>query len=136
MRLRMIRAVVALGFALASSWASPLAAQPSAGLPLTDVLALARPYPNLLFEVRAELVRAGLRKEDIVCSGRGFTTDWPQLRAARRAPYACRIGRRTLVVTARQTYLDANGHRLAAEDAATMKRAVRVVEAGLAWRWR
>ena len=135
-----IRIVVSLSIGLYVLCALTAAAQtgaPQAGsLPLADVLAVAKPYPNLTQEVRLELVRAGARKEAIVCSGRRFDADWPGLAGARSAPYDCRIGRRMLTVSARQTFYDANGHRLGSDDPLLRKRAVRVTETGLQWRWR
>ena len=114
-------------------------AQPVASIavvPLADVLALAKPYPNLLFEIRAELVRAGLKRDAVTCTAPRFASDWTQLRGGRHAPYACRVGPRTLTIGARRTVFDGNGHKLAADDPSTRRKAARLVESGLTWRWR
>lgn len=99
-------------------------------------MAVAQPYPNLLVEVRLELVRAGLKRDDVVCRGRRFGREWIALEGARHAPYQCKIGGRTLSIAGRQTYFDANGHRLKPDDPQLPRRAARVVEAGLTWQWR
>ena len=138
-----MRLMIGLGLAISVACASVVVAQqgvPRSHVPgpvtLNDVLELARPYPNLVFEIRAELVRAGLRRDDVVCDGWRFGADWGRLVGARSQPYDCRIGRRTLVVSARQTFYDANGHKLAGDDPQLRRRAARLVESGLQWRWR
>jgi hypothetical protein len=117
--------------------ASPSAAQQAPGqVPLQEVLALAKPYPNLQFEVKAELLRAGVKKEDVACTGHNFPPDWSRLAGVRHGPYACRIGKRTLIVAARETFYDVNGHKLAPDTSEARVRAAKVVETGLKWRWR
>ena len=136
MKRHLVSAAVAalLGLGMHGAFAQP--APQGGSLPLAEVLVLAKPYPNLMQEVRLELLRAGVRKEAVVCSGRRLSAEWPALTGARTAPYECRIGRRKLVVTARQTFYDANGHRLSSEDPQVRRRAVKVAETGLQWRWR
>jgi hypothetical protein len=116
---------------------SPSAAQQALGqVPLQEVLALAKPYPNLQFEVKAELLRAGVKKEDVGCTGQNFPPEWSRLAGVRHGPYACRIGKRTLIVAARETFYDVNGHKLAPDTSEARVRAAKVVETGLKWRWR
>jgi hypothetical protein len=105
-------------------------------LPLGDVMAVAKPYPNLLLQVRLELVRANLKRDTVTCAAGRYDNRWLQLGATRLAPYECRIGQRTLVITASQTYYDRNGKRLAPADAATPAKAAKVRESGLKWSWK
>ena len=105
-------------------------------LPLTDVLAIAKPYPNLVNQIRLELVRAGATMDKIVCTGRLLPADWPALGGKRIAPYDCAIGRRTLHVTAQAQYYDRNGHRLEPGAPGLSAKAAKVVETRLTWRWR
>ena len=105
-------------------------------LPLTDVLEVVKPYPNLVVQVRLQLVRANVSRDKVVCSGRRFGNDWPALGGARIAPYECPIGKRTLVVTAGQTFYDRNGHKLRPTDPELPRKAAKVKESGVAWRWK
>lgn len=137
MRLVLARRAFWMVVALPLGGTPPAVAQLApVSLPLGTVMALAKPYPNLLFEVRAELVRANLRTDDVTCSGERYPGDWGLLSGAPHAPYQCRIGRRTLIVRARQTVFDRNGHKLGVDDAQARNRAVKLVETGLHWRWR
>ena len=105
-------------------------------LPLDDILVLAKPYPNLVMQVRLELVRAGLKREQVTCSGARFGNQWTSLGGARLAPYQCPIGKRTLVVEARQSYFDRNGRRVKPDDLDLMRKAATVRETGLTWQWK
>ena len=105
-------------------------------LPLADVLEIAKPYPNLVMQVRLQLVRANLKREQVVCSGRRFGNQWTALGGARLAPYECAIGKRTLTIDARQSYLDGNGRKVKIDDPQLMSKAAKVTESGLVWRWK
>jgi hypothetical protein len=105
-------------------------------MPLEAVLAVAKPYPNLLLQVRLQLVRANLKRDAVACGAGRYDARWTQLRGARLAPYECKIGRQTLVITAAQTYYDRNGKRLAPADATTPAKAANVKESGLKWSWK
>ena len=105
-------------------------------LPLADLLQMVKPYPNLVLQVRLELVRASLARDKVVCTGRRFANTWPALGGARIAPYECPIGKRTLVVTAAQTFYDKNGHRLRVSDPELPRKAAKVKESGITWRWK
>ena len=103
---------------------------------LTEVLTMARAYPNLVQQVRLELVAAGLKREDVTCRARRLAAQYGKLAGVGVAPYWCKIGRRTLEVTSRLTFHDANGHKLNGDDPAAAARAVRLTQSNLAWRWR
>ena len=111
------------------------AAEDAVRVPLADVLALAKGYPNLVQQVRLELVRAGVKREAVTCQARRLPSTFGKLGGTSVAPYRCGIGKRTLEITARQTFYDANGHKLA-DGAAIAARAVRVAQTNLAWGWR
>ena len=104
-------------------------------VPLADVLEVAKPYPNLVLQVRLQLVRANVKREQVVCSGARYSPTWINLGGARLAPYACKIGKRTLVVDAAQNYFDRNGRKLKIDDPEVMRKAAKVTEKGLTWRW-
>jgi hypothetical protein len=126
--------LIAPGAALAKG---PVPDQAGGGsLPLADVLEIAKPYPNLTLQVRLQLVRANVKRDQVVCTGGRFGQRWATLNGARLAPYECAIGKRTLVVTANQTFFDKNGRKLTAADPALPVKATKVKETGLAWKWK
>jgi hypothetical protein len=105
-------------------------------LPLGDVLRVAKPYPNLINEVRLALLKAGLKRDHVTCSGQRLSTAWTHLGGQRVAPYECRIGDRSLVVRAVANYFDRNGHKLAGDDPGVAAKATRLAEARLTWQWK
>jgi hypothetical protein len=129
-----------IGLVLGSSLAMAKVVTPGlsggGSLPLTEVLELAKPYPNLVMQVRLQLVRANLKREQVVCSGRRFGNQWTALGGARLAPYECVIGKRTLMIDARQSYFDGNGRKVKVDDPQLMSKAAKVTESSLAWRWK
>jgi hypothetical protein len=138
---------LAAAFTLAAALAFPVvqqaeaqrAASPvmqSGGMPLEAVLAVAKPYPNLLLQVRLQLVRANLKRDAVTCGAGRHDARWTQLSGARLAPYECKIGRQTLVITAAQTYYDRNGKRLTLSDTTTPAKASKVTESSLKWSWK
>lgn len=133
---------IALSLACLVAWSSGADAKVAApalsgggSLPLAEVMELAKPYPNLVLEVRLQLVRANLKREQVVCSGARFGNDWTGLGGGRLAPYACTIGKRTLAITANQSYFDRNGRKVKADDPDLPRKAAKVKETGLKWRW-
>jgi len=118
-----------------SGQAALAASEKSARVPLADVLAVARDYPNLYLQVRLQLVRANLKRDDVSCAARSLPASLGKLAGTAVAPYSCAIGRRTVEIAARQTFYDANGHKLGSAPA-SMAKAVRVVQTNLTWRWR
>jgi hypothetical protein len=127
-----LSAMIAAG----TAHAKPPAPAQGGSMPLTEVLAVAKPYPNLLLQVKLELVRANLKREQVVCAAERFDTRWVALSGGRIAPYECKIGGRTLVVSAAQTYYDKAGHRLKPTDTSLPAKAVKVQEARLKWSWK
>lgn len=121
--------------------AATLAGVPAAGayqaggMPLADVMALAKPYPNLVLLIRLQLVRANLKREQVTCASERVPDAWARLAGQRHAPYTCVIGRRTLVVTATQTWLDAAGHKVKPNDPDIARKAARLTERNLKWTW-
>jgi hypothetical protein len=118
---------------------SPLQSQAQSqggSMPLEAVLAVAKPYPNLLLQVRLQLVRANLKRDAVTCGAGRYDARWTQLSGARLAPYECKIGRQTLVISAAQTFYDRNGKRLAPGDVTTPAKAAKVKESGLKWSWK
>ncbi|MEQ1614387.1 MAG: hypothetical protein ABL904_16695, partial [Hyphomicrobiaceae bacterium] len=105
-------------------------------VPLAEVLDLAKPYPNLVMQVRLQLVRANLKREQVVCNGSRFGSQWSTLGGARLAPYACVIGKRTVVIDGNQSYFDRNGRKVKADDPDLPRKAAKVKETGLKWQWK
>lgn len=105
-------------------------------VPLAEVLDLAKPYPNLVMQVRLQLVRANLKREQVVCSGDRFGPQWATLSGARLAPYQCVIGKRTLAIAASQSYFDRNGRKVKPSDPDLMRKAAKFKETGLTWSWK
>jgi hypothetical protein len=131
-------AFAALCIAIPAASAKVVAPGLSGGgsLPLADVVEIAKPYPNLTLQVRLQLVRASLKREQVVCTASRFGNQWTNLGGARLAPYECPIGKRTLVVTANQIFYDRNGRKVAPGDPELMRKAAKVKENGLVWRWK
>lgn len=121
--------------------AQPSSAQPvtpgqGGSLPLTDVLDVAKPYPNLVTQVRLRLIASNLSKDKVTCTGQRFSNVWKGLGGARLAPYVCPIGKRTLTITAEPTYYDKAGYKLKPTDPALPAKAAKVVESRLKWSWK
>jgi hypothetical protein len=101
-----------------------------------QVLAIAKPYPNLVQQVRLALIRAGLQATAVSCASRPATPAAPRLAGQRTGPYDCRIGFRRLQVVTRVVYFDKSGRRLDPADPASVQRAERIAERGLTWSWK
>ena len=138
MRDDILRAARLAGLAVVLGlWAAaPAAAYRFTGMPLADVLDIAKPYPNLVLQIRLQLVRANLKREQVTCLSERVPDGYSALAGRRMAPYHCPIGRRTLVVTAAQTYYDAGGRKLSPRDPDLARKAAKVTEAGLKWTWK
>jgi hypothetical protein len=122
----------ALLAAASATLAAPATARQPTDVPLEHVLALAKPYPNLVLQIRLELVRASLKRENVSCAATPAGAGNPRLAAVRIAPYRCTIGKRQLIVETTPTFLDAGGRRLKGAD---LSRAASVREERLKWRW-
>lgn len=127
---------IAFGAMLTLGFMATAAAGQGGSLPLDEVMQLAKPYPNLQMQVRLTLVGANLKQSQVVCSGARFSNAWAGLGGARHSPYECKIGSKTLIVTATPTYYDTNGHKLKPGDKALEKKAARLEETRLKWRWK
>jgi len=110
--------------------------QQGGSLPLSDVMKVGERYPNLILEIRLQLVRAGLKRDAVICSADRLDNTWTHLGGSRIAPYNCSIGRRQLVVQAETVYHDGSGRRLDPARPETRARAQTISERRLKWRWR
>ena len=133
-----LRSVLALMAATATVTAS---AQPGAGvasdtLLLTEVMQAAKPYPNLVTQIRLQLVRANLKADKVACSAERFDTKWTTLGGARVGPYTCAIGKRTLTIETARSYRDQRGAKLKPTDPELPVKAAKVTEAGFKWVWK
>jgi hypothetical protein len=124
----------ALGIAVALTLPTG-AAHAGGSLPLTEVLLAAKPYPNLVVQIRLQLVRANLKPENVMCAADRFGTEWTALRGARVGPYTCTIGKRRLSIETVRRYRDKRGAKLAETDPQLPAKAAKVTEAGFKWVW-
>ena len=115
---------------------STAVAKPAAGVPLIELQDLLKPYPNLQLEIRLQLLRAGLKREQVACASPRLGRDWKALANRSTAPYACPIGKRTLHLTATQHYYDAKGRVIDPRDRELVSRAQRLTETHVKWHWR
>ena len=111
-------------------------AQAEGSLPLTDVMSRLKSYPNLVMQVRLQLVRAGKKRDEVTCIGQRFGSHWVKLGGARALPYECPIGKRTLLIKGTLVYEDASGRRLKDNDPDLPRKAARVRETRVTWTWR
>lgn len=135
-----VAALVGLFTALASADAaraqkSIVPQSQSASTPLADVLAVAKPYPNLRQEVRLARIASGGRDAAAACTARRLGPEWLLLAGRTIGPYRCRIGNRTLDITTAVTYFDASKHKIAADAPQVMSKAKSLIESRLVWRW-
>lgn len=105
-------------------------------LPLTEVMALAKPYPNLVTQIRLQLVRANLKADKVVCTANRFGNEWTALGGARSGPYACEIGKRTVVIETQPTFSDKSGSKLKPTEPDLPKKAAKMTERGFKWQWK
>jgi hypothetical protein len=135
-RLAVMSALILIGVSPALAQKAAPSAEQGSSIALSEVLAVAKPYPNLVTQVKLRLLASGLKTDQVTCSAKRFPTGWVALGAARAAPYVCPFGRRTLTITAEPTYYDKAGYRLKASDPALPGKAAKVVESRLKWSWK
>ena len=128
--------LVAIGTSAAVAQNAVPQSEQGGSIPLAEVLAVAKPYPNLVTQVKLRLLASGLKTEQVSCGAKRFPTAWGGLGAARAAPDVCSFGKRTLTITAEPTYYDKAGYRLKASDPALPDKAVKIVESRLKWSWK
>lgn len=128
-------AVLARAATLATASTFAVMAGEIARVPLARVLDIAKPYPNLLLEVRLALVRAGATRDGVACQAQELGREWVKLAGQAIGPYACKIGTRTLVITTSPLFATAGGHKIAQRDRDLPAKAARVTEKRLAWHW-
>jgi hypothetical protein len=128
-----------LGMALA---AQPAQAQKtvapavlSAVVPLANVLALAKPYPNLRQEIRLARIATNTKPEAATCTARRLGSEWAYLAGQSVGPYRCKLGTRMIDVTTRATFFDGAKHKIAADAPQLTSKAKSVTETRLVWRW-
>ena len=129
-------ALIIATLSVGAASAQPQAPTQGGSLPLSDVLVVAKGYPNLVTQVRLRLVATGQKADKVVCTAQRLDNRWAGLSGARIAPYICPVGKRTLTVTATPTYYDKAGYKLKTSDPALAAKAVRVVESRLQWSWK
>ena len=103
---------------------------------LTEVMASTARNPALGASIRLQLWRAKLSREDVMCSGHRFDSGWTRLAGTRFGPYECRIGTRSIYITATQSFYDGQGRKLLATDPDPITgRATEMVETNFKWTW-
>lgn len=123
---------------LCAVWTAPAWAPGSLGL--DEVLEAVTGAPKLVAEINAELAKAGLKVEDVVCSGARHGNHWKYLGGGRAAPYECMIGKREIEIDADRTYYDERGRALGNVDEVAAKkafaRAKTFRETNFRWTWK
>jgi hypothetical protein len=129
--------VFAMGFAAQPAQAQKTVAPAvqSATVPLANVVALAKPYPNLRQEIRLARIATNTKPEGATCSARRLGTEWAFLAGQAIGPYRCKLGTRMLDVTTATTFFDGAKHKLARDAANLPSKAKSVTETRLVWRW-
>jgi hypothetical protein len=128
--------VAAMAVALALVPPDLALARQSGSLPLSEIITMSKPYPNLLLQIRLELVRANTTRDKITCKSDQLEGAWKKLSASRVGPYQCLIGKRLLTVTTTPTYFDERGYKISQRAPDLAMKAVRVEEAKLKWTWK
>jgi hypothetical protein len=105
-------------------------------VPLSTVLEIAKPYPNLQSQVRLRLIATGLTKDKVTCGAQRLPNTWTNLGGARLGPYTCAIARRTLTIVTEPTYFDKAGYKLKPDDPMLAAKATRITESRLKWSWK
>jgi hypothetical protein len=133
-----VAVLAAVGCALSCSGAvAPAVARPKVDeVALTRVLEIAKPYPNLVQQVRLALIRAGVKGDAVSCTSRPAPAAAPALAGRRTGPYECRIGARRVHIVTRIVFTDRSGRRLDASEPASLAKAATFDERGLKWSWR
>lgn len=135
--------LAALLWSGAATAQTPAPAQPAgapgsnltAPMQLGDVLLRARINASLQLQIRLQLHRAKLKREDVWCRAAVFEARWVHLAGQLVSPYICPIGRRTLFLTGTYAFTDARGNKLVGSDPDLPVKAVRVTESRFKWRW-
>lgn len=131
-----IRAGLVCAMVCAGLVAWPALAQQGGSLPLTDVMQIVKPYPNLAVQIRVALAQASLKQSAVICTGQRFPSAWAHLAGVGHAPYECRIGSKTLHVVAVPTYYDTRGYKLDPKAKDLAEKAKRVEERRVRWQWK
>jgi hypothetical protein len=129
-----VATLVLLACAPAASALSP--ARATMPVPLSEVVALAKPYPNLLLQIRLELVRANTTRDKVTCTAEQLEPVWIKFKNARIGPYRCQIGKRNLAITTTPQFFDERGYKLKPTAADVTIKAARLQESKLKWQWK
>ena len=119
---------------------SPMPAIPASGaatVPMlfNEVLTRARINASLQLQVRLQLHRAQLKREDVWCRAGVLDSRWPYITGERIGPYVCPIGRRTLVLGGTVTFFDNRNGKISPTDPDLPSKAQKVTETRFKWRW-
>jgi hypothetical protein len=98
---------------------------------LNDLLkssATRQPSAQFTQSVQLGLDQAKVTATDVICSANRLGRQWTNLGGERIGPYQCKIGDRTLEITATPTFLDKNGNVLQLKEPALVKKATSLKE--------
>jgi hypothetical protein len=135
--LRVAPLILAITFAVSTAQAQKAVAPAaqSATVPLANLLALAKPYPNLRQEIRLARIATNTKPEAAACTARRLGTEWAFLAGQTLGPYRCKLGARMLDVTTATTFFDGAKHKLARDAQNLPSKAKSLTETRLVWRW-
>lgn len=103
-------------------------------LPLIEVIAEFSSEPELTAEIVFAAERAGLRVDEVICTGNRFGRHWAHLGGARTAPFRCQLGTIELVIDAEIEYLD-DAELVLSDEADQVAHAVDVRYRNVVWSW-
>ncbi len=104
-------------------------------LPLSDLTELISKSAPLQHEVANALVAAKKKADDVICDGKRFPSQWVNLGGERVAPYNCDFGGKWLIIDAKVRIMDPKGHVFGRITPTAMKKATRIDQTNLSWRW-
>jgi hypothetical protein len=133
---RIQRLLTATAIAVTTAGAVAAAEPLTQSMPLSEVLARTRSSPQVSLQVRLQLTRAKLKRDDVVCRAQVMDRTWAKLGGSVLGPYECPIGPRTLVLTAKPNFTDASGTKVRRSDPEVKQRAVSTRETRFQWRWK
>jgi len=115
--------------------ASPAVGSATVPILFNEVLARARINASLQLQIRLQLHRAQLKREDVWCRASVLDARWPYLTGERLGPFVCPIGRRTLVLGGTVIFLDSRNGKISPTDPDLAAKTMKITETHFKWRW-
>jgi hypothetical protein len=104
-------------------------------LPLSDLKSLIATTSKLQSEVDAALAAAKRKMDEVLCDGMRFPRPWDNLGGERVAPYSCDFGGKWLLINSTIRVTGPRGQVFETITPAARKKANKVTETNLKWKW-